>query len=271
MTESADTRLAHYVIAVASGKGGVGKSTVAVNLAAVLAQEGAAVALLDADIYGPNIPTMMGVEGSVHQKDGKLIPIVAHGIKIMSIGFLVESGQPLIWRGPMLHSTIKQFITMVDWGDLDYMIIDLPPGTGDAQLSITQTAALTGGIIVTLPQKVSQEDALRGLEMFRSVNVPVLGVVENMSYLEMPDGSQVDVFGHGGGQELARDAQVAFMGEIPMNPSVRISGDTGTPEIIANPDSTVSQAIRSITAKMKQTLQAMDVSASDEVTIEELD
>jgi ATP-binding protein involved in chromosome partitioning len=182
-------------IAVASGKGGVGKSTVAVNIAVTLAQSGARVGLLDADIYGPNVPTMMGVTQLPTPKENKLIPAEAHGVKMMSIGFLVKPDQPLIWRGPMLHSAIRQFLTDVEWGELDYLIIDLPPGTGDAALSLAQSLPLSGGVIVTLPQQVSLDDARRGLEMFRQLNVHVFGVVENMSYLELPDGTRMDIFG----------------------------------------------------------------------------
>ena len=181
-------------IAIASGKGGVGKSTVSVNVAVTLANKGAKVGLLDADIYGPNIPTMMGVEGLPAPENGRIVPAEAYGVKMMSIGFMVRPGQPLIWRGPMLHTAIRQFLADVDWGELDYLIIDLPPGTGDAQLSLMQTLPLSGGVIVTLPQKVSLEDAGRGLQMFRELKVPVLGVVENMSFLLMPDGSKMDLF-----------------------------------------------------------------------------
>ena len=191
------------VVAIASGKGGVGKSTVAVNVAVALAQSGARVGLLDADIYGPNIPTMMGVGRLPPPQNNKLVPAETYGVKMMSIGFLVKPGQPLIWRGPMLHSAIRQFLADVAWGELDYLVIDLPPGTGDAQLSLAQSVPLSGGVIVTLPQDVSLEDASRGLYMFRELNVPIIGVVENMSYLEMPDGTRMDVFGTGGGQKLA--------------------------------------------------------------------
>src|SRR5512136_1600157 len=194
-----------HSIAIASGKGGVGKSTVAVNLAVALAQTGASVGLLDADIYGPNVPTMIGVSRMPPPKNNRLVPAQAFGVKIMSIGFLVPPGQPLIWRGPMLHSAIRQFLADVEWGELDYLVIDLPPGTGDAQLSLAQSIPLSGGLIVTLPQAVSLEDAQRGLEMFRELNVPIMGVVENMSYLELPDGTQMDVFGTGGGEQLARE------------------------------------------------------------------
>ena len=233
-------------IAVASGKGGVGKSTVAVNLAVVLAQSGARVGLLDADIYGPNVPTMMGVNRLPPPANEKLIPAEAYGVKLMSIGFLVKPDQPLIWRGPMLHSAIRQFLTDVNWGELDYLIVDLPPGTGDAALSLAQSMPLSGGVIVTLPQLVSLEDARRGLEMFRQLDVPIFGVVENMSYLELPDGTRMDVFGSGGGQRLAQDAGVPFIGAIPMDPSVRQGGDTGQPVVVSRPDSPVAQALRSL-------------------------
>jgi ATP-binding protein involved in chromosome partitioning len=234
-------------VAIASGKGGVGKSTVAVNIAVSLAQSGAKVGLLDADIYGPNVPTMMGVKRLPPQNNsGKLTPAEAYGVELMSIGFLVKPGQPLIWRGPMLHSAIRQFLSDVTWGELDYLIIDLPPGTGDAQLSLAQSIPLSGGVIVTLPQEVSLEDARRGLEMFRELNVPVLGVIENMSYLELPDGARVDVFGSGGGEKLAGAAKVPFLGQIPMDPSVRAGGDQGTPIVASNPESAAALALRSL-------------------------
>ena len=233
-------------VAIASGKGGVGKSTVAVNVAVALAQSGARVGLLDADIYGPNIPTMMGVEKLPAPEDGKLVPAQAYDVKLMSIGFLVKPDQPLIWRGPMLHSAIRQFLTDVSWGELDYLIVDLPPGTGDAALSLAQSLPLSGGIIVTLPQQVSLDDARRGLEMFRQLEVPLFGVVENMSYLELPDGSRMDVFGSGGGERLAQESGIPFIGTIPMDPSVRVGGDNGEPVIVTDPDSAVAQALKKI-------------------------
>ncbi len=239
-------------IAVASGKGGVGKSTVAVNLAVVLAKSGARVGLLDADIYGPNIPTMMGVEHLPAAGEEKIIPAQSHGVKLMSIGFMVKPGQPLIWRGPMLHSAIRQFLSDVDWGELDYLVVDLPPGTGDAGLSLAQSMPLSGGLIVTLPQQVSLDDARRGLEMFRQMNVPIFGVVENMSYLELPDGTRMDVFGSGGGEKLAQESGVPFIGTIPMDPAVRVGGDQGVPVTVSSPDSPVAQALYAI---------AMDVAA----------
>ncbi|MGD2159345.1 MAG: Mrp/NBP35 family ATP-binding protein, partial [Anaerolineales bacterium] len=231
-------------VAIASGKGGVGKSTVAVNVAVSLAQSGARVGLLDADIYGPNIPTMMGVSQLPGSEDGKLIPALAHGVQLMSIGFLVKPDQPLIWRGPMLHSAIRQFLTDVAWNELDYLIIDLPPGTGDAQLSLTQSLPLSGGVIVTLPQKVSLDDARRGLEMFRQLNVTVLGVVENMSYLDLPDGTQIDIFGSGGGERLAHETGVPYIGAVPIDPAVREGGDEGIPIVISQPECAASKALK---------------------------
>jgi ATP-binding protein involved in chromosome partitioning len=229
-------------VAVASGKGGVGKSTVAVNIATVLAQHGARVGLLDADIYGPNVPTMMGVDHLPPVNSDKLLPAEAHGVKLMSIGFLVKPNQPLIWRGPMLHSAIRQFLTDVDWGELDYLIVDLPPGTGDAALSLAQSLPLSGGIIVTLPQQVSLDDARRGLEMFRQLEVDIFGVVENMSYLELPDGQRLDIFGSGGGERMAQEAGVAFIGAIPIDPAVREGGDKGVPVVLSRPESPVARA-----------------------------
>jgi len=223
-------------IAVASGKGGVGKSTVSVNLAVALAQSGARVGLMDADIYGPNIPTMMGVREIPGTKDNKLIPAEAYGVKLMSMGFLVKPGQPLIWRGPMLNSAIRQFLADVEWGELDYLIIDLPPGTGDASLSLAQTLPLSGVVIVTIPQAVSLEDASRGLSMFQTLEVPILGVIENM---------RGEFFGSGGGEDLARIAKVPFLGAIPMESTVRVGGDTGEPVVISRPESEAARALKS--------------------------
>jgi ATP-binding protein involved in chromosome partitioning len=212
----------------------------------VLAKSGAKVGLLDADIYGPNIPTMMGVQALPAARDGKLVPAVAYGVELMSIGFLVKPDQPLIWRGPMLHSAIRQFLSDVAWGELDYLVIDLPPGTGDAGLSLAQSLPLSGGVIVTLPQRVSLEDARRGLEMFRQLDVPVLGVVENMSYLDLPDGSRMDIFGSGGGAKLAEETGVSFLGAVPIDPNVRAGGDQGVPVIVSSPDSAVAKALISV-------------------------
>lgn len=239
-------------IAIGSGKGGVGKSTVAVNLAVILAKSGARVGLLDADIYGPNIPTMMGVQRLPPANQDKLNPAEAFGVKLMSIGFLVKPDQPLIWRGPMLHSAIRQFLTDVEWGELDYLVVDLPPGTGDAALSLTQSLPLSGGIIVTLPQQVSLDDARRGLEMFRQLDVPVFGIIENMSFLELPDGTHMDIFGSGGGEKLALETGVPFIGAIPIESVVREGGDNGIPVVVAHPDSAVAKAFNEI---------AMDIAA----------
>ena len=256
-------------VAVASGKGGVGKSTVSVNLAVALAQSGAKVGLLDADIYGPNVPTMMGVSALPGMNGEKLIPALAYGVKIMSIGFMVPQGKALIWRGPMLHSAIRQFLSDVEWGDLDYLIIDLPPGTGDAQLSLAQSLPLSGGLIVTLPQAVSVEDASRGMQMFQQLNIPILGVVENMSYLELPDGTRMDVFGEGGGKKMAEDSQVAFLGAIPMDPQVRIGGDNGAPVVVSQPDTAAAKALRSIAEQLAAQLsvQAIKNQAAPKIEI----
>jgi ATP-binding protein involved in chromosome partitioning len=258
-------------IAIASGKGGVGKTTVAVNIAVALAEAGASVGLLDADIYGPNVPTMMGVERIPPPKENMIVPAEAYDVKIMSIGFMVSPEQPLIWRGPMLHSAIRQFINEVEWGDLDYLVIDLPPGTGDAQLSLAQSMPLSGGVIVTLPQKISLEDARRGLEMFRAMEVPILGIVENMSYLELPDGTKVDVFGQGGGAELAQATGVPLIGSIPMEPAVREGGDDGVPIVVSKPDSKVAKALIGITEELAAIVSLQALGDQEGLQIEMLD
>lgn len=254
-------------VAIASGKGGVGKSTVAVNVAVALAQAGASVGLLDADIYGPNIPTMMGVKRLPAPQDGKLIPAETFGVKMMSIGFLVKPGQPLIWRGPMLHSAIRQFLADVTWGALDYLIIDLPPGTGDAQLSLAQSIPLSGSVIVTLPQQVSLEDASRGLAMFKELQVPILGVVENMSYLQLPDGQKMEVFGKGGGMQLASMAGVPFLGGIPMESEVREGGDGGVPIVVSKPESPAAMALRNLAGQIAAQLSVSALGSSSGVAI----
>ena len=248
------------IIAVGSGKGGVGKSTIAVNLAVALAECGAQVGLLDADIYGPNVPMMMGVEGLPPTPQGKKIQTAeAYGVKVMSIGFMVTPGQPLIWRGPMLHSAIKQFLQDVDWGELDYLIVDLPPGTGDVQLSLMQTVPLSGGVIVTMPQQVSLDDAARAASMFKKMDVPILGVVENMSYLDMPDGTRRCIFGEGGGEQLAQIAGTPLLANIPIYENVRIGGDQGDPVVVAEPDSPAAQVMnalaKSVAARMSMEIR----------------
>jgi ATP-binding protein involved in chromosome partitioning len=229
-----------HVVAVASGKGGVGKSTVAANLALALRLHGHAVGLMDADIYGPSVPIMMGVPKV--DPNTTPFPIECHGVKLMSMGFIVPANQAVIWRGPMVHRAITQFLTDIPWGKLDYLVIDLPPGTGDAQLTLTQTAPLSGAVIVTTPQDVSLVDARKGLEMFRQVRVPVLGIVENMSYFVGDDGKRYEIFRHGGGKKLAAEAGVPFLGEIPIDPRVAECGDAGEPIVSKYPDSPVSKA-----------------------------
>jgi ATP-binding protein involved in chromosome partitioning len=229
-------------IAVASGKGGVGKSTVAVNVAVALANDGANVGLVDADIYGPSIPLLLGLKEKPKifqdQKSMKMVPLTNYGIKVISIGLLIDDNAPVIWRGPMASGAVKQFMTDVDWGDLDYLIFDLPPGTGDIQLTLVQTIPLTGAVIVTTPQEVSLIDARKALKMFTRVNVPILGVIENMSYFIAPDtGKKYDIFGNGGGSKMAVELDVPFLGGIPIDPRIRIGGDNGIPVLFDVPDS----------------------------------
>src|SRR6202162_5243988 len=218
------------LIAVGSGKGGVGKTTVAVNLAISLAKEGYKIGLMDADVYGPNVPLMMGVRATPHALGERIQPIEKNGVRIMSMGFLNPGDKPLVWRGPMLHSVIQQFLRGVDWGELDYLIIDLPPGTGDVQLTLIQTAPLTGAVVVTTPSDVSLEDARKAIHMFQQVRVPILGLVENMSYLTCPHcNERIDVFSHGGGKRTAEQMNVPFLGELALDPAVRMGGDSGSP------------------------------------------
>lgn len=228
------------VVAVASGKGGVGKSTVATNLALALHMLGRRVGLLDADIYGPSIPIMMSVK-ETWEPGSREWPVEKYGIKLMSMGFWVKPETAMIWRGPMVAKYLTVFLTQIPWGELDYLVIDLPPGTGDAQLTLTQTAPLSGAVIVTTPQDVSLIDARKGLEMFRQVRVPVLGIVENMSYFTTPDGQRFNLFGNGGGQKLALEAGVPFLGDIPIDPKVAECGDQGDPIVHKYPDSTIAK------------------------------
>jgi ATP-binding protein involved in chromosome partitioning len=231
------------VVAVASGKGGVGKSTCAVNLACALRHLGATVGLLDCDIYGPSIPLMMGLnERPGLTADEKLIPPVAHGVKLMSMGFLIGDDQPVIWRGPMIQKTIQQFIHQVDWGTLDFLLVDMPPGTGDAQLSLCQTVPLDGGVIVTTPQEASLGVVRKGVAMFEKVDVPILGLIENMSYFTAPDGSRVEIFGHGGGKAEAARKGLPFLGEVPLFTAIREGGDAGVPVVVSAPDSPAARA-----------------------------
>jgi ATP-binding protein involved in chromosome partitioning len=225
------------LIAVGSGKGGVGKTTVAVNLSIALARMGRKVGLLDADVYGPNVPLMMGRNQPPTAIGERIQPLENYGVKLMSMGFLSPGDKPLVWRGPMLHSVIQQFLRGVDWGDLDYLVIDLPPGTGDVQLSLIQNAPVTGAVIVTTPSDVSLEDARKAVHMFEQVKVPILGIVENMSFLDCPHCSErIDVFSTGGGRRTATDMGVPFLGALPLDPHVRIGGDTGHPVATLGPE-----------------------------------
>jgi len=232
------------IIAVSSGKGGVGKSTVCVNIAVSLAARGARVGILDADIYGPNIPRMMGVMEAPRVVNDRIIPLDAHGVKVMSIGFIIERDQPAIWRGPIVMKILTQFLGDVDWGDLDYLLVDMPPGTGDAQLSLVQATQVHGAIIVTTPQEVAVGDALRGAKMFQRVGVPVLGIVENMSWFECPHcGKPTALFGSGGGDRLAKELALPLLGQIPLAPRVMEGGDTGAPVVLADARSAAAQAL----------------------------
>jgi ATP-binding protein involved in chromosome partitioning len=243
------------IVAVASGKGGVGKSTVAVNLACALQHLGAKTGLLDSDIYGPSIPLMMGTrERPSMATPERMRPPEAHGVKLMSIGFLLDDSQPVIWRAPMVVQAIKQFISLVDWGELDFLVVDLPPGTGDAQLSLCQTVPLDGGVIVTTPQEASLGVVRKGLSMFRTVNVPILGIVENMSYFLAPSGERLEIFGHGGGRAEAERQQVPFLGEIPLFTEIRAGGDTGKPVVAVAPDSAPAQPFLAMAKSLRQTL-----------------
>lgn len=221
-----------HVVAVASGKGGVGKSTVALQLALALARTGRAVGLMDADIYGPSLPLMLGVsERPGLNDDKKIVPVRAHGLRCMSVGFLIGEKTPLIWRGPMVMGVVRQFIEDVDWSGLDYLVIDLPPGTGDAQLTMAQLVPVSGAVIVSTPQALALLDVVRGLEMFQQLGMPILGVVENMAWLELPDGSRMHPFGEGGARQLAQERGVALLAELPLDPALRLAGDLGQPQL----------------------------------------
>src|SRR5213075_674831 len=245
------------VLAISSGKGGVGKSTVSANLAAALALEGHRVGLMDADIYGPNIPRMFGVDTKPEVQGGKIHPLDAHGVKLMSLGFIVERDAPAIWRGPIIMKIITQFLRDVAWGQLDYFIVDLPPGTGDAQLTLVQATMVTGAIIVTTPQEVSVGDALRGAKMFERVNVPVIGVVENMSWFECPHcGKPSALFGSGGGERLAAELGLPLLGQVPLYPRVLEAADQGTPIVVAEPASSAAKALVRIAERVRESVHA---------------
>jgi len=246
-----------HIIAVSSGKGGVGKSTVSVNLSVALSKLGKAVGLLDADIYGPNIPMMMGVSGQPEAVNGKIIPIESHGVKLMSLGLIAGEDTPVIWRGPIVGKMIQQFLVDVSWGTLDYLVVDLPPGTGDAQLTLAQTVPLGGALIVTTPQNVALEDVTRSVEMFRRVDVPILGVVENMAYFVCPCcQDRTQIFGEGGGLEIANYFEIPLMGSIPLVPHIRESGDNGAPVAIG--DSEESRAFAEIAKRTVEQVDTLD-------------
>ncbi len=247
------------VVAVSSGKGGVGKSTVAVNLACALRQTGARVGILDADVYGPNVPMMLGVSGQPAVVDKKIVPFERHGLQVMSMALLTAEDQPVIWRGPMLHSAVRQFLFDVAWHDLDYLVVDLPPGTGDAQLSLSQQAHLMGAVIVTTPQDVSVLDVKKAIRMFQTVNVPILGVVENMAWFSPPGSSErYHLFGQGGGAKIEREFGVPLLGQIPIEIAVREGGDGGKPIVVAAPASASAKALTEIAGKVAQRISILN-------------
>ena len=246
-----------HIIAVSSGKGGVGKSTVTVNMAVALKQEGYAVGIMDADIYGPNIPMMIGVTKEPIKEGDKITPAEGQGVKVISMGFFVPEDTPVVWRGPMVHGAIQQFFRDVVWGELDYLLIDLPPGTGDVPLTLSQLVPLTGAITVTTPQEVALSDVRKGMTMFKKVNVPLLGVVENMSYFVCGHcGERTEIFSFGGGEQAAKKFGVPFLGRIPLDPAIREGGDQGSPIVVKNPDSPQTQAflqiVRALVSQLKQ-------------------
>jgi len=240
-----------HVIAISSGKGGVGKSTVAANLAVALSLAKAKVGLMDADVYGPNIPMMMGAPTPPEQQDGKIKPAESHGVKLISMGYFVPEETAVVWRGPMIHTAIQQFFRDVVWGDLDYLLVDLPPGTGDAQLTISQLVPLCGAVTVTTPQEVALHDVRKGMMMFQKVNVPLLGIIENMSYFVCGHcGERTDIFSSGGGERAAEKLGIPFLGRIPIDPAIRAGGDVGAPIVVADPASPQAAAFREIAAKI---------------------
>jgi ATP-binding protein involved in chromosome partitioning len=258
-----------HVIAVGAGKGGVGKSTCAVNIALSLVRDGAAVGLLDADLYGPNIPTMLGIHEPEDIKDNRIIPASHLGLKIISMGFFLDPNEPVIWRGPMLHGAMKQFVQDVDWGELDYLIVDLPPGTGDVQLSLAQMIPLAGAVIVATPQRVALEDASKAVAMFKKVNVPVLGVIENMSYMLCPHcDERIEMFGHGGAERAASEWKVRFLGRIPMDIAIRRGGDDGDP--VAMTDSPVAEAFREAARNIAGEISTRVLSQPREISLDGL-
>jgi ATP-binding protein involved in chromosome partitioning len=241
------------IIAVGAGKGGVGKTTVSVNLAAALARMGSRVAILDGDMYGPNVPLMLGLRTQLETEGNKIVPAVGHGMQVVSMAFLTQDDSPVIWRGPMLHGAIQQFFRDVRWTDVDYLIVDMPPGTGDVALSLSQTVPVAGAVLVTTPQAVSLADTRRAVQMYRKLNVPVIGLIENMSHFACPGcGTETDIFGSGGGEQLATDMTLPFLGRIPLYAPVRRGGDAGVPIVIGEPDSAASRALVAAAERVAQ-------------------
>jgi ATP-binding protein involved in chromosome partitioning len=250
LAPGAETPQIRNTVAVSSGKGGVGKSTVAVNLALALGGAGARVGLLDADVYGPNVPMMIGARGEPGSWQGRILPLVAHGVRVVSLGFFVSAEDAAVMRGPILSATIKQFLFDVEWGELDYLVIDLPPGTGDAQLTVSQAIPLTGALMVTTPQAVALHDARKGIAMFRQLQVPILGVVENMSWYRCPHGERLRLFGEGGGRRLAEEFGVPLLGELPFDAATQRGGDAGEPVVAAAPESPQAEAFRALAGQV---------------------
>ena len=245
-----------HILAVSSGKGGVGKSTVTVNMAVALKQEGFSVGVMDADIYGPNIPMMIGVTQEPVKDGEKITPAEGQGVKVISMGFFVPEDTPVVWRGPMIHSAIQQFFRDVVWGELDFLLIDLPPGTGDVPLTLSQLVPLTGAITVTTPQEVALSDVRKGMTMFKKVNVPLLGIVENMSHFVCGHcGERTEIFSHGGGEQAAKKFEIPFLGRIPLDPAIREGGDQGRPIVVKNPESPQAQALVQIVQNLVGQIQ----------------
>ena len=258
-----------HLVAVGSGKGGVGKTTVAVNLAISLAKLGRKVGLLDADVYGPNVPLMMGAHETPRGQGDRIGPIERYGVKLMSMGFLNPGDKPLVWRGPMLHSVMQQFLRQVDWGELDYLLIDLPPGTGDAQLTMAQQVPLSGAVIVSTPQDIALLDARKGLNMFRKVDVPVLGIIENMSYFLCPHcGERSDIFSHGGARREADKLGMEFLGEIPLDMAIRETSDSGNPIVVSQPASPHAVTYRAIAERVWQKVSGVPQKTAPRIVIE---
>ena len=255
------------IIAVGSGKGGVGKTTLAVNLAIALAKMGNAVGLLDADVYGPNVPLMLGISAQPKVlEDNRIEPLEAHGLKVISVGFLNPGDKPLIWRGPMLHSIIRQFLSAVQWGQLDYLVVDLPPGTGDVSLSLIQTVPLTGAIVVSTPSDVSLQDARKAIEMFRQMKVDIVGMVENMSYFICPNcHHETDIFSRGGTERTAQQFGVAFLGNIQLDPGIRKAGDTGQPAVLLGEDSAQAKSLYEFSRNVKARVEEIKANAPESV------